>query len=711
MSSTAPQVRSQRRRSVRNDLQGLRGMGIVFVIVGHLWSWPPSVYGMIDMFFMLSGFLITGVLIDSITKHGGISLTAFYLSRLRRLMPMATLVIVATIAAFYFFFSPAVGAQVAEDGIWALLVVVNWHFYADSTNYFADTSGSPLLHYWSLSIEEQFYMVWPLLLLVVALVAARRNMSQRTVLFGAIGLVTVASFVYSTWHSAAAPGGAYFSTFDRVWEFGVGGLLAAGRPYYRRLSNGVGLALGWLGVVGVVVAAFVPIDGLAFPAPWALPILIPAALVMVGGHGRSSERLWIVNNRPMVYLGDISYSVYLWHLPVNLLLEPYFAKSDPRYYVLAIGATALLSVASYHLVERPLRYAPQLMTRREKQAFARRVRTKRVRLAVSTWAGSVAVALLVLLVVSQTPPTYVPAAATGSAPRALQATDDVVDQQQARLLTALEQDEFPQLVPPIEEQSTEQWKKSLERVACSDVSPAKAPSCRFGRTDAPRTAVVVGDSIAMSWMPAIREALEPKGWQIQQLTLQECTAWTLPSYVDSSGRPSPACAAHHVFVERFMKQERPELLILTSGLPQTANAGRAGLPTDKSELARVGLLRALQILGPAAKRTAVLSPVPLVADVASCATRVAGPELCVEKNVRGLEGLSQVTRGETDAAAQTSAKYINVADWFCVASSCPSFVGRTPVTVDGVHMSVEYARQLAPLLAVALEPGRESITP
>ena len=374
----APKPRP-RTSGLRRDIQGIRGLGIIFVVVGHLWRWPAGVYAMLDMFFVLSGFLITSVLIDSVLKYGGISFSQFYLSRVRRLMPMAVMVVLVTTAAFYLLYSDALGASVADDGKWALVFGINWHFAADSTNYFSDQVSSPLLHYWSLSVEEQFYLVWPAVVLIAMLLAHRVRLRSQTTLVIVLATITVASFSYSMWHSVADPTVAYYSTFDRVWEFGIGGLIAVGRSYWARMPDWLGLGISWVATLGLLVAIFVLTYGRAFPAPWGLPVVLLTGAVMMAGVGRSTRRLWLLDNPPMVYLGDISYSLYLWHLPVNVLLLGFIAHSSPWYYTTAIVVSLALAVVSYHFVERPLRYAPALMTSRERDFFANRPRRPGIR--------------------------------------------------------------------------------------------------------------------------------------------------------------------------------------------------------------------------------------------------------------------------------------------------------------------------------------------
>ncbi len=706
MSSTARSGRSRRRRSAtRRDLQGLRGMGVILVVVGHLWRWPPGVYAALDIFFVLSGFLITGILIDSFAKYGRIYFIPFYLSRLRRLMPTAIVVILVTIGLFYLLFSPARGDAVAVDGLWAFLLVVNWHFAVSGTDYFSDQTESPLLHYWSLSIEEQFYAFWPLMLLGFLVVARRRSYRPERFLLVALGLVTALSFAYSMWHSVNAPTQAYYSTFDRVWEFGVGGLLAAARPQLARLPARAGQVLGWVGALGLWVPVFVLTYGVAFPAPWALPSVLLTGAVIAGGVGRSTSHLVHLDNRAMVYVGNISYSVYLWHLPINLLLKPYFDAGVAGYYVAAVALTAVVSVTSYHLLEHPMRYARGLMTPPERERLAKRPKDfTRVKYG---WAAVASATFVGLCLIAVNPPATTAAAGArpGGAPRVAagqgesSVTIPALERQESRLADSLEQTEFPELVPPLRSIDPANWAAGHAEIGCIAVGSDSLEQCRFGPDGATKEAVVVGDSVGLAWMPGIRAALEPRGWAVQQLTLPICGTWTLPSYVYADGTPFPGCRDHHELVEEVVERNKPDLVILTSAAAQVQNARRRGFLSDPALVAERGLRTTIDRLTSPAGRIVVLSPPPVAGNPLECVTRFGTPSDCVTSPGRDWY---QHVSGEKEAAALTGARFVDTEPWFCLQGACPEIVGNTLVTLDGTHLSVQYSRQLAPLLGHAI---------
>lgn len=672
------------------------------MVVGHLFRQPQGVFAALDIFFVLSGFVITAVLLDMDAKHGRIYFTPFYLARIRRLLPMALVVTVATIGLTYYVFSSARGALVAKDGLWSSLFVANWHFANQGVDYFYDSSESPFLHYWSLSVEEQFYAVWPLLLLAL-LFAFRRLRHQRALLFGAVTVVALISFGYSMWHSVASPTVAYFSTLDRVWEFAAGGLLAIARPELKRIPPRFAAVMAWVGFWSLAAPVFLLEYGMPFPAPWGLAPVLCTAAIVAGGVGRDTRHLVMLDNRVMTYIGDISYSVYLWHLPAIILLEPFFPDSPALYSVAVLTATAVLSVVSYHLIEKPMRYAKWLMTPPEKRAQRRRGKPNRKPLR-NGWIAVLVVTTVVLTtaaVVDVRPDeTAVSAASPRPAP-APSATADVlpgsalVVAQQAALGQALQATEFPELEPDLGDLGVEQWLGDLSDLGCVRSLRGDPTRCTSGDDGASRLAVVVGDSYALSWMPALRAALPPD-WRLQQLTELECASWTLPSYVRSDGTPYPECADLHDYAEQFIEDEQPDLVIIASATAQVRNAERPDITQDRDEIAQAGLAAALRLYGPHTDQIVVLAPPPGSGRLLDCVTRFGSPADCVN---RPSADWRLHTAGERAAASELGAEYVETEDWFCVQGRCPAFVGATPVTVDGSHLSIQYGEQLAPLLA------------
>lgn len=345
----------------RRDIQGLRALAVLAVIGAHAAGWPAGGVLGVDVFFVISGFLITGMLLREARGSGRIRLAGFYARRARRLLPAALVVLIAVATAGWFLFNRTRGEQTLWDAAWAAALASNWNFAAQGTDYFADTGAvSPLQHFWSLAVEEQFYFVWPVLLLLLLGVAGRRRIR---LVAGAVAAAVVAtSFAGALVQTDTQATVAYFSTLTRAWELGVGALVAALAPLLRRLPRGLGGALQWSGLAAIV-ASLVLIDPASggFSAPWAAAPVAATALVLAGGVGGDPRHRHLapLSNPVAVFLGDASYSLYLWHFPVVVFAQVLLPASAVRLWIV-LGASLVLGVASYLIVEQPLRYAPFL---------------------------------------------------------------------------------------------------------------------------------------------------------------------------------------------------------------------------------------------------------------------------------------------------------------------------------------------------------------
>jgi len=353
----------------RRDIQGLRALAVLAVLGAHAVRWPAGGVVGVDIFFVISGYLITGMLLSEIRRRGSVSLSGFYARRARRILPAALVTLGTVVGTAFALFNTVRADQTLWDAISAALFVSNWRFAAQGTDYFhAADAVSPLQNFWSLSVEEQFYLAWPGLLVILVLlvpVAARRGSTARVVVGTAAGAVVAASFAWALTQTEAQPTLAYFSTLTRAWELAAGALLAAAVPMLSRIPRPVGIALGWVGLAGAVASVLIiePTSA-GFPAPWAALPVIATCLVLAGGVAGDprQQHLFPLSNPVSVFVGDMSYSLYLWHFPVIVFAAALLPESDQRTWIV-LGAIAVLSLASYFIVEQPLRYAPWLGAR------------------------------------------------------------------------------------------------------------------------------------------------------------------------------------------------------------------------------------------------------------------------------------------------------------------------------------------------------------
>lgn len=355
----------------RLDIQGLRALAVTLVILCHA-SVPHFAGGYVgvDVFFVISGFVITGLLTRSPTRGIVSNLTIFYARRIRRILPASTLVLIATVAASYYWLGSYAGQRLVPDVRWASLFAVNFHFIAVGTDYFTKNQPPSLvLQYWSLALEEQFYIFFPALLFgIIGFTAGRRH---RMYLLSALGAVVIVSAWWSVVETPHNPVDAYFSPFTRFWELGLGGLIALLPPTWQLRNRAASAAIGWFGLGAVIVAAVLLNAQSAYPgwlAWW--PCAGAAAILWVGRENTPFGPTMALSLRPFIYVGAISYSLYLWHFAwLNIPLQYATTAMSPTSRILQIAGASICAVISYHFIENPFRRS-RWITEHKWSAFA-----------------------------------------------------------------------------------------------------------------------------------------------------------------------------------------------------------------------------------------------------------------------------------------------------------------------------------------------------
>ncbi|WP_295774555.1 MULTISPECIES: acyltransferase [Bacteria] len=354
---TATAVRTRIGGGIRPEIQALRALAVFAVVIGHVWPRvAPAGFLGVDVFFVISGFLITGQLMRERERTGRLDLLRFYLRRARRLLPAAVTALAATTLATLVVVPRDLWRQYLGEILSSLFYVQNWFLAIASAD--ADRAaldGSPVVHFWSLSVEEQFYFVWPLVVMIGFIAAAR--MGERRGMLVVLSTVTVASFGYSVLQTGVNSDFAYYSTLSRAWEFGIGGLLALLPRTAGGLSDRQRAVLSWLGIVLIVGSVVAWTDKGAFPGWTAIvPVLGAAAVIHAGAPDAKWGPLPLARTRLVQWFGDASYSLYLWHWPIIALLP--FATGVPTpWYVLVplLGLCVAVSALSLRFIENPMR--------------------------------------------------------------------------------------------------------------------------------------------------------------------------------------------------------------------------------------------------------------------------------------------------------------------------------------------------------------------
>jgi len=330
----------------RLEIDGLRAIAVISVIVFHAFAnvLPGGFLG-VDVFFVISGFLITSILLRE-TGEGHFSLWSFYERRIRRLIPPLIPVLVFSTTCAWVLFSPLSLIEYSKSLLATVGYVANWFFYFDSGYFDAPAHSKPLLHMWSLGVEEQYYMFFPLLLMVFMPRVKLTNFL--------IVSLTLLSLALSLYWSRNAADLAFYSTMSRFWELGIGSILAT-TLIPQNKNKIISDSLSFLGLILIAISLFTGLHQQGVPFPSALPATIGTALVIWGTKGRVNLVTTLLSLPLMTYIGKISYSLYLWHWPVLVFAKYVFPQPRPAIIIGAVGLSVLLSILSYHFIEGPVR--------------------------------------------------------------------------------------------------------------------------------------------------------------------------------------------------------------------------------------------------------------------------------------------------------------------------------------------------------------------
>ncbi|WP_158579946.1 acyltransferase family protein [Geodermatophilus marinus] len=351
----------------RTDVEGLRAVAIGAVLLFH--AGVPRISGGgfvgVDVFFVISGFLITGLLVREVDRTGRIALADFYARRARRILPAAAFVTVVTLVAGSLLLDGPEQSDLGWGGFWAALQSANWYWASISIDELVPRlTENPLLHYWSLAVEEQFYLVWPLTIILVVAVVRRRSGSWRPALLATLGVLSAASLLACVLVTYDHRLLAYFGSPMRAWQFGAGALLAIGAATVDRWAatergRRLGVGLGWAGMA-LILSCLLWANGTPYPGVAAIvPTVGAAAVILAGGlTARRGSVAAVLSWAPVRFVGRISYSWYLWHLPATFVAEHAFGLTGWYWWLLVELIAGGLAYLTMVLVERPFRYAP-----------------------------------------------------------------------------------------------------------------------------------------------------------------------------------------------------------------------------------------------------------------------------------------------------------------------------------------------------------------
>nr|WP_255353232.1 acyltransferase family protein [Phycicoccus sp. Root101] len=679
-------------------MEGLRAVAVLLVLTYHAGLPLKNGFLGVDVFFVISGFLITGILVRELVRTGTISWSRFVGRRVRRLLPAAVLVLVVTAAVTWFVVPGLRRREIGSDIAGAALYVVNWLFAHRAVDYLAsDTSPSPVQHFWSLAVEEQFYVVWPVALIALAFVLRRfgRRPSMRSVGL-LLAVIAVPSFAYAVWLNAVDPNRAYFVTTTRAWELGVGAALAvwcaareAGphtEPARAAWTRHLPAVVGWLGLAAVLGTAVRLPAGASAPGPWTVvPTLGAAAVLWAGWTGASGGPVRVLGTRPMVWIGGLSYSLYLWHWPAVILADWAAQGLTGTQKVLVVLASVVPAWLSHRYLEQPVHHSTALAAR-----------TGRVLVLGAALSAAGALAALPL---AHAPSPFRTTPVSGAIPALGELGAAALSTPPGTDPATYAVDDWEWLTPDPQLAGHDRPAADVDRCQVDRLASAPVP-CEFGVRAGTTAVALVGDSKAMQWLPALERLAPGRGWRIVTYGKSACAF--AAGHAQQAGQPYPSCDAWNRHVMEALRANPPDL-VLTSGYAATAWDGRAA--TRDALVAGLGeRWQEVRALG---SRLAVLGDSPLSPDDLDVCTARHPRELtrCAFDREPAVAGSGLPVQRLAAQASGTA--LIDLTPYICPVAQCPVAIGHVSIHRAGDHLTATYVRSLAAQLGAALDglPG------
>ena len=653
----------------------MRAIAVLAVLLYHLWpSRLPGGFIGVDIFFVISGFLIVGNLLREAESTDRIGLWAFWSRRAKRLLPAALIVLACTAIAIVIWLPRNFWVQYLSEVIASALYVQNWVLAANSVDYMAqNNTASPVQHFWTLSVEEQFYIVVPIVMVLLLVVARRRAMNKRRTLATGLAVLTVASLAFSIYYTATNPPAAYFATTTRAWEFGLGGLVAFLPAVRSRRWGSVAFLLGGVGLLSAMLLLDSTVPFPSITAAW--PV-VAACLMIVGGVAIATPIRWVVASAPVQFLGATSSSSYLWHWPL-IVIVPWVIGGplDTPLRLAILLATLVLAWASTRFIENPVRYSPRLLGGSRKPST------------VTVWSAA-GIAVVVAIAGSGIASIEIRRAESASIAASI---DPNCLGAPAALDRSCDGTQYGPIIPdPVFAHDDD-----ANRPECwAGAEASELDVCTLGPDNATTVLIAVGDSHNNGLISAYEKIANERGWRIDVAGHNGCY-WTTAVQVKPTELQLTACEAWKVSLrEHLASHPEYEAVITTNQRVTTQPMG------DDPQ--------ALEVAGMVEEWRASKLPVIAIRDVPRMQDDIIA---CVVENIDDPATACSRTPAEAlgdhesllEAAEITGTPVVDVTDVFCGTGRCLPVIGGVMVYRDPDHLTGTFAATLAGILGERIE--------
>jgi peptidoglycan/LPS O-acetylase OafA/YrhL len=645
---------SSRKSAFRSDIEGLRGIAVLIVVLFH--GGVPGFSGGfigVDVFFVLSGYLITGLLVKEVQKTSQIDLQQFYARRVRRLLPASALTLILTLGIGVAILAPAELTFAGRAARATALYVSNIFFGINAADYFApNVEYNPMLHTWSLAVEEQFYFFWPLLI-ILGMQVLRSRKALWALLFG----VTAVSLGVSVWATANGGTFAFYQLPARAWEFGIGGLAVLPVPGRIKMRAGGWLVLGWLGVGLILGSAYFILPGSGFPGWVAMvPAMGTIAALFAGSELPERGVGTVLNSGPLQLLGKLSYSWYLWHWPFLVLAKALYPNISVAGRIGVGAASLILAAITHHVVENPIRFHPYLVE-------------KPIR---SICCGAV------ITVMSFTAATL-----------SMRFAGQISNEPAMKRITA----------------SIDDIARMPRQQCVSLGDSAEVKTCVFGDRSADTSIVLFGDSHAIQWFNPLQRMAESHGWKLTTLVKSGCPAADIRN-AGSSPRFAAACNEWRAESIRRIVSMRPSAVFVGNATVYLKADNKSRVSLDDW---RDGARRTLETLSKAGLRVAAMRDNPRFPfDVPTCLARSVRhsyyPGGSCEMSMSAVFDPAIVRAEDVAAQGLPNVHFIDLTDQFCQGDICSAALNGEVMYRDDNHLTGSFADRLMPVLEDRAHP-------